>query len=333
MLANTLAMVDASGWKASVRLAFSDSLVTALLGLQDQFEVPLVVVAIRAPASDRAERAETAIPPLAMSTTPVAPRPVVFPLVIETQAAGDLDQSDVGSWREAAAKVGSPATTRTIAAPEQTSNEIIESLILRRGSTRMMRRQTVPLEVLRWVMSIATRPIPGDFAASEATLLNYHLAVYDVEATESGFYEWSGGELRMSRAEDSATVRAETQPLIAFWGDDAAYSLYECADLDELLPALGARGYRAAQVEAGIVAGRVNLAAFSLGYGSTPLTVRDRFVADVFGTKANFMLTMVVGTPGYSNVSGGKPGKPVELSGLEGLIDRLIDHIRKSRDP
>src|SRR5919201_1914428 len=47
------------------------------------------------------------------------------------------------------------------------------------------------------------------------------------------------------------------------------------ADLDRALDALGNRGYRAAQLEAGIVAGRLQVGAFALGWGATASTFYD----------------------------------------------------------
>ena len=53
-----------------------------------------------------------------------------------------------------------------------------------------------------------------------------------------------------------------------------------------LLGGLGARGYRAAQLEAGIVAGRLALNAFALGGGATGLTFYDGLVSRYFRSEA-----------------------------------------------
>jgi hypothetical protein len=50
---------------------------------------------------------------------------------------------------------------------------------------------------------------------------------------------------------------------------DSAYTGFHAADVVEHLGALGSCGYRAAQLEAVVAAGRLALAAFMLGYGVT----------------------------------------------------------------
>ena len=58
------------------------------------------------------------------------------------------------------------------------------------------------------------------------------------------------------------------------------------ADLPKILDSLGARGYRAAQLEAGIVAGRTYLGAYAHRFGATGLTFYDDAVAEFFSPDA-----------------------------------------------
>ena len=86
------------------------------------------------------------------------------------------------------------------------------------------------------------------------------------------------------------------QPL----GGDAAFNAYFLADLHELLPLLGNRGYRAAHLDASIRAGRMYLAAYALGLGATGLTFYDDEVTDFFSPHASgmsVMFLMAVGSP------------------------------------
>jgi Nitroreductase family len=73
---------------------------------------------------------------------------------------------------------------------------------------------------------------------------------------------------------------------------DSAFTVYHCAELDAVLTALGPRGYRAAQMEAGIVAGRLNLAAFALGLGASSLTFIDSEVRSRFGGDCMLVTSM-----------------------------------------
>jgi nitroreductase len=67
---------------------------------------------------------------------------------------------------------------------------------------------------------------------------------------------------------------------------DAAVNLYTIADLDQVLGALGGRGYRAAELEGGIAGGRVYLAAYAQGFGATGLTFFDDDVCRFLGLDA-----------------------------------------------
>jgi hypothetical protein len=109
------------------------------------------------------------------------------------------------------------------------------------------------------------------------------------------------------------------QPL----GGDSAFTAFHSADLDGVLRALGARGYRAALLEAGIAAARLSLAAFALGFGATGLTFFDAAVSQFFATNAACMLVTSVGIPDYRNVPGGRPGAATELAGYGRLMERL----------
>ena len=66
------------------------------------------------------------------------------------------------------------------------------------------------------------------------------------------------------------------------------------------LPALGDRGYRAAQLDASITGGKLYLAAYSLGLAATGLTFFDDDVTDFFSPHAagkSVMFLMAIGLP------------------------------------
>ena len=65
-------------------------------------------------------------------------------------------------------------------------------------------------------------------------------------------------------------------------GADASVVAFIMADLGRILQRFGNRGYRAAQLEAGIVGGKLYLAAYSLGLGASGITFYDDEVVDFF---------------------------------------------------
>ena len=84
------------------------------------------------------------------------------------------------------------------------------------------------------------------------------------------------------------------------FGADCSALICYMANFDRLLAALGNRGYRAAQLEAGLHGGRAYLAAYALGRGATGLTFYDDDTVEFLGPHAagNIPLLMVaVGVP------------------------------------
>jgi hypothetical protein len=62
--------------------------------------------------------------------------------------------------------------------------------------------------------------------------------------------------------------------------------IFFLADLPKILTAFGNRGYRAAQLEAGIIGGKLYLAAYTLRLGATGLTFYDDDVVNFFSPHA-----------------------------------------------
>ncbi len=327
MLANTLSVGDGAGIPARVRLAFADRLVSRLLGLDGVEEFPLALVAVGRAGESSSAADVVSVPPLQLEVAPLSANPLEFPLVTETQSAGQLDSSDVASWRERAAALLSEAASASIAPANRLERQSIESLILRRGSTRLMRREPVREEALGWAMAAASRPVSGDFTAADGSLLEHYLSVHAVEGVTSGTYRWKARQLVRLRSGDfrgQAQQLCLDQPL----GGDSAYTVFHCTDLGHVLDALGARGYRAAHLEAGIAAGRLQLAAFALGLGGTGLTFFDDAVSGFFATRAACLLVTSVGVPEYRSRPGGLPRQPAELRSFDDLMVRLGDRLR-----
>src|SRR5262249_1895679 len=63
-------------------------------------------------------------------------------------------------------------------------------------------------------------------------------------------------------------------------------TVFFLADLRAVLDAFGNRGYRAANLEAGLIGGRLYLAAYAQRFGATGLTFYDRDVVAFFSPHA-----------------------------------------------
>jgi SagB-type dehydrogenase family enzyme len=310
IVANLLALAAAAGWDARVLVGFVDSEVSGLLGLGQPEEYPLAVVTVAAPTAAEATGSPP-LEPINARTRPLSRSPRSYPLGAAAQRAGELPSAEaVSAWRNQANRLQAQPATRTLAADEagQAAADTIETVILRRGSTRRFARHPIPQRALHWAMTAATQPVPGDFVPPQATLLEHFLAVHAVHGLTAGAYRWQEGHFRLLRA---GAERGRTRALCLGQdlGGDGAATFFHCVQLEPILQALGARGYRAAQLEGGIAAERLQLAAFALGLGATGLTFLDDDVSAFFGTRAAPMLTVAVGVPAYRARPGKRPAQ------------------------
>ena len=81
---------------------------------------------------------------------------------------------------------------------------------------------------------------------------------------------------------------------------DASVNVYCLCDLALLLAHCGNRGYRLAQLEAGIFAGRMYLGAYAQSFGATGLTFFDDDVTDFFSPHAAGKSVMFLLAMGYA---------------------------------
>jgi hypothetical protein len=75
----------------------------------------------------------------------------------------------------------------------------------------------------------------------------------------------------------------------------AAVNVFQVADLDEVVSRLGDRGYRWAQLEAGIRAGRLQIGAFMRAWGAAASTFYDDEVSKLLEIEAAPLLMVAVG--------------------------------------
>jgi hypothetical protein len=172
--------------------------------------------------------------------------------------------------------------------------------------------------------------VPLD-AAPAGTLLEHLVSVHDVTDAEPGGYRYTpaGGFEGRTRSDDPRTAGTRLcldQPL----GGDSAYTVFHAAALDPLLDTLGGRGYRAAQLEAGIAAGRLALNATAVGHGATGLTFYDSLVSGYFHTETAPLLATAVGIPETRPAPNGQPGHPAELPGYGRVMARLAARHHRS---
>jgi hypothetical protein len=77
------------------------------------------------------------------------------------------------------------------------------------------------------------------------------------------------------------------------------------------------RSYREAQLAAGIVEGRLHLAAYALGASATGMTFLDTEIPALVGEPLDGLLLTCVGVPDYRSKAGGLPGAPSSVRRME----------------
>ena len=288
LLANLLAVAAAFGLPARVVCGFVDAELNRLLDVDSEREVVFSLVALGHDPTVPPHPAE--ISALGLATIPLSRREVDYPLMREMHAGSSLYNPDEAHrWRGGTSLTRfPPAAGRIIGIQPLSETEMphdnIEQVILRRGSSRKFSRAPISLAQLSTLLDRATRGVPADFLDPWGTQLNdLYLIVNAVEGFDPGAYVFhrERGLLECLKQGDFRSQAGRLgldQQLPA----DAAVDIFFLADLRPILQRFGNRGYRAVQLEAGIIGGRLYLAAYAQGLGATGLTFYDDEVTRFF---------------------------------------------------
>lgn len=148
----------------------------------------------------------------------------------------------------------------------------------------------------------STRGIPADFLGTDGASLNQlYVIASAVEGLPEGSYVYRRDvqaleQLQQGDFRQVAGYLGLRQALPA----DAAVNIYMIADLSMALELYGNRGYRAAQLEGGILGGKLYLSAYAQRLGATGLTFFDDDVTTFFSPPAEgkgVMFLVAAGTP------------------------------------
>ncbi len=283
MLANLLALAGGDSLEPLLVTGFVDADVNRVVGVDGEREAALCLLAVgrgvRAPSAPEP-------PPLELEVAPLSAREIEYPDAYALHAASSLAAvEEVRRFRGS----GTGAEQE----PDWPWGESLEEVLRRRGSVRRFAPDAVPAAELAALLAHAMGPIPCDFPSTTQ--------VYAIANAAGGLApgvhrfvppdRWE--LLREGSFRRQAGYLCLEQPLGAL----AAATVFLMADLEAVLGRLGARGYRMAQLEAGIRAGRLYLGAFAQGFGATASTFYDddvtRFVAP--GTTLAPMLAVALG--------------------------------------
>jgi len=314
LLANLLAVGTALGLPAKVVCGFADDTVNRLLDVDTQREVAFSLVSIGHAATLPAP-SPLAIASLGLETVPLSRREIDYPLMREMHAASSLHSpEEVARWRGGTPLAHFPPPTGPVVQLQpltdaQIPRDPIEQVILRRGSSRKFARTPITQAQLSTMLDRATRGVPADFLDPVGSQLNdLYLIVHAVEGVEPGAYVFHRGRglLELLKSGDFRSQAGHLglqQALPA----DAAVAVFFLADLRPILQRYGNRGYRAVQLEAGIIGGKLYLAAYAQHLGATGLTFFDDDVTAFFSPHAEGKSAIFLVALGHSAKSAPQP--------------------------
>jgi len=294
VLANLLATANSLGQPARVLAGFVDREVDLILGVDSEQEASTCLVALgEARVSHSAVVSD-------LSTIDSGDlgfsEPILYPESDLLHAESCLGSTqDVKDWR------GQAYGNETRLLPDIGSAPLGE-VIEQRGSTRRFAREAIPLAQLSALMAASSTKMPADFGSG---LAEPYLIVNAVHGLAPGAYRYSreSGELHLLK---EGEFREEAGHLCfeQALGADASVVVFFLVDLELTLGRLGNRGYRAAQLEAGVLGGKMYLSAHALGLGATGMTFFDDAVTAFFSPHAagkSLMFLVGLGHAGTPN--------------------------------
>ncbi len=307
ILANMMATAAGLSLPTRVVNGFVDEEVNPLLSLDTDREVALSLVSLGYDSQSPREHTGE-ISSLELETVPLSRQEVDYPAMREMHAASCLRSAEeVIAWRGQTPKNEPPSRTGRIVPLEPLTAgdapaDPVDRVILRRGSARRFTQKSIHFAQLSTLLHRATQGFSSDFLDPAGTLLNeLYLMVHSVEGLPAGAYVLHRNDCVLECLKEGDFRREAghlglDQELPA----NAAVTIFFLADLNPVLKRFGNRGYRAVQLEAGILGGKLYLASYAQGLGATGLTFYDDEVTEFFSPHArgkSAIFLVAVGKP------------------------------------
>jgi len=291
MLANLFAMSRALGFPHRLVLGFADQEVNGLLDLDTDREVTLSLAAIGVCR----EEVSNDCPPLGPlpERTSAARGEVDYPEMREMHASTMIGTAEEASaWRGRIGRQPEAAQGKRYRLDPLSQDEIpkepLEPVIRRRGSSRRFAPAPVSFQAFSTMLYYSAQELSADFLEPGGGLLNdWYVTANAVEGLPSGAYwldrdRWELELLRQGSFRQEMGYLGLEQDLPA----EAGFDVFFMADLEPVLERFGNRGYRALQLEAGLLGGRLYLSAYAQRLGATGLTFYDDDVTAFFSPHA-----------------------------------------------
>jgi len=290
ILANSLAIASALQIPANIVLGFTDAQVNELLDIAGEHEAAVNLLAL-----GRTDQTPPEAPPdplLHLPTVPLSKHEITYPLIITLQKESTLTTpQEVADWRDQPPlSLPNPVLSKQPLIPLKplATSELptgpIEIVIRRRGSTRRFTHDPISFAQLSTILTHSLHAIPSDcFNPTGTALSTLYLIVNAVENLAPGTYVLHQEQQALEQLKSGNFRRqAKFLSLGQDLGGDAAVNIYFLVDLNPVLAHFGNRGYRVAQLESAIIAGKMYLASYALSLGASGLTFFDDDVTAFF---------------------------------------------------
>jgi SagB-type dehydrogenase family enzyme len=314
IIANLLATSSSAGLSAKVVLGFVDSTVDRILGLEAKKEATVALATVGNRRGEELPRTDPQTPPLSLEINPLSREETDYPIIWETNEASKLkSKSETESWKGSLSVPRRTLPINPLFFPLRESDEDLypplDGVILLRGSTRKFARLPIPFDHLSAIIRASAMNIPLDFLRDDETLIDFYFIANDVQGLAPGSYFYNP---ETSSVEQLKTVNNRSMSGYLCLGQqlfsDASVVFFLMTDLNLVLRSLGNRGYRAAQIEAGVRAGKIYLSSYAVGLGASGSTFFDDAVTEFLSPHARDKSTMIavgIGKPAYK----AKPGR------------------------
>ncbi|MFQ5997733.1 MAG: SagB/ThcOx family dehydrogenase, partial [Candidatus Bathyarchaeia archaeon] len=300
MVANLLATAASFGLSARVILGFHDNKVNKLMGLDGRHEAAVALVSLG--KGNVESRVDLSIADIRMEVAPLSTLEVEYPEIQHIHEASSIATVEqLNEWVNAATETGpaeedSKAQNKLHEMPEDYPISLnLDETILHRGSTRKFQQAEISFSQLSAILQQSTRGVSADFLRNRETLVDTYIIVNAVGGIPSGSYFFNRNQ-RSLQPLKSGQFRSISGHLCL----DQALSAHASAvaflmtDIHQVLRRFGNRGYRAAQFEAGVVAGKIYLCSYALRLGASGLTFFDDEVTQFFSPHAQDKSNMIV---------------------------------------
>ena len=350
--ANLLATTHAMGLPTRIIMGFLDDKISQLLCLEDQGEAAIAMAAIGqgglkdtiTPSQQHSEVNRISHVPLPKIRALSKGGEINYPEIWELNRASKLtSKQEIEEWtnnahrhhqllsttRHHSQEKGANNEDNVIVVPNALEKDDIKNsrslkeTILWRGSSRRFARTDISFSALKTILYSSARGVPIDIFKEGNSLIDIYFIANSVDGLSSGAYFYNRNTSATNPAtyiekiKETASSRNISGYLCLGQSlfSDASVVFFLMTNLQSVLRSLGNRGYRASQFEAGIIAGKIYLAAYALGLGASGSTFFDDAVTEFFSPHAsnkNCMIAVGAGIPAYK----ANPGKilPMRLS-------------------